>query len=338
MKKFLALVVSVLMCVCLAAGVTACGKSDPAVAVYMPDGAPALAVAQLMAEDNQFETEVEYTVVDSTTITTYVTGENPKADICILPVNSASKLLGTGAVYKMLGTVTHGNLFMLKKAGGEDITADNLENLVGKTVGVINLAAIPGLTIKLILNDNDISYNVVGNDGAVAEDKVNLKAVEAEEVLPTNSDCDYFIVPEPAATTKVSATGGKLAFASDLQELYGSYNGYPQAVLVAKNSLIESQPEFIEEFMTAIADNASWLLSESTAAETVVNAVQAHLTEGLSPTFSAQNLSKDVIANCAINFVKSAYCKEEVNAILKKIIAVDASMAEEVAESFYYVK
>ena len=71
----------------------------------MPDGAPALAMAQLMVSESDTES---YHVVDSSTIQTYVTGENPKADLCILPLNLASKLLGTGETYQMLGTVTHG--------------------------------------------------------------------------------------------------------------------------------------------------------------------------------------------------------------------------------------
>ena len=51
----------------------------------------------------------EYHVVDSSTIQTYVTGEEPAADFCILPLNAASKVLGTGTTYQMLGTVTNGN-------------------------------------------------------------------------------------------------------------------------------------------------------------------------------------------------------------------------------------
>ncbi len=132
------------------------------VSVYAPDGAPALALAQLMSENNQFgQTSVTYNIVASDAISTYVTGADPAADICILPLNAASKLLGSGENYTMLGTVTNGNLYILS-ADDEEITADNIaEILTGKTVGVINLANVPGLTLKIILNKYGLSYEEI---------------------------------------------------------------------------------------------------------------------------------------------------------------------------------
>lgn len=129
------------------------------VSVYMPDGAPALALAQLMAEDMQFGNEVSYHVVPSTDIATHVNGDSPAADICILPSNAASKLLGGNAKYTMLGTVTNGNLYILSK-NGEQITADNVASvLAGKKVGVVQLSNVPGLTFKLILKKYGLSYS-----------------------------------------------------------------------------------------------------------------------------------------------------------------------------------
>ncbi|MDE6613193.1 MAG: hypothetical protein K2K28_01395 [Clostridia bacterium] len=129
------------------------------VKVYVPDGAPALGLAKLMAEEVNFgeSVETEYNVVDATLIQTFVTGANPQADICVLPVNLAVKLLGSGEKYKMLGTLTHGNLYLLSKSG-EKITYENLSSLKGKTVGVVNLAAVPGLTFKLILKNHGVEY------------------------------------------------------------------------------------------------------------------------------------------------------------------------------------
>lgn len=143
-----------------------CGELGPAsasseVEIYMPDGAPALALAKLMSEEDQFsQTSVEYNVVPADSIAAYVNGANPAADICVLPVNAAARLLGSGAVYKMLGTVTNGNLYLLT-ADGEDITQDNISSLVGKRIGVINLANVPGLTLKIILNRFNIPFETL---------------------------------------------------------------------------------------------------------------------------------------------------------------------------------
>ncbi len=57
----------------------------------------------------------------------------------------------------MLGTLTHGNLYMLSK-NGEKITAENIKSLEGKTVGIVNLAAVPGLTFKTILKQYEMDF------------------------------------------------------------------------------------------------------------------------------------------------------------------------------------
>lgn len=138
--------------------------TDNAVTVYAPDGAPALALAGLMdgaVSSNGLGKKVTYNIVNASTIQTHVTGANPDADICVLPVNLAANLLGSGDKYTMLGTVTHGNLYVISAKTDEKITVDNLSALKGKTVGVVNLAAVPGLTFKLILNKNGIAYKEV---------------------------------------------------------------------------------------------------------------------------------------------------------------------------------
>lgn len=131
------------------------------VTVYAPDGAPALGLAKLMADEATIDgVDIEYNIVDSTLIQTYVSGANPAADICVLPVNLAVKLLGSGENYQLVGTLTHGNLYMVSESSTQ-ITTSNLTDLCGKTVGVVNLAAVPGLTFKVILKNNDIKYEEV---------------------------------------------------------------------------------------------------------------------------------------------------------------------------------
>ncbi len=134
-----------------------------ALQVYAPDGAPALGLAYMMAGESELSsTQFEYHIVSSDDIQTEVTGTSPAADICILPVNLAVKLLGTGEAYKLTGTITHGNLYLLS-TDSTKITADNLSTLVGKTVGCIQLANVPGLTFRVILKKNGLAYNVLGS-------------------------------------------------------------------------------------------------------------------------------------------------------------------------------
>lgn len=323
MKKIILFLVTVVLTVACALGVTACNKSDDGgkLSVYVPDGAPALSVATL-SESPDFNVNV----IDAGTITTKVTGENPQADIAIMPLNAAVKLLGNGEKYKMLGTVTHGNLFLLKKEGQADIASPaDLTKLSGKTVGVINLANVPGLTFKVILHDNGI-------------ENVNLVNVTPLQVVPTNSDCDYFVVFEPLATTKISATQGKLSLAGDLQTLYGGESGYPQAVAVAKKSVIENNAAAVDKFIASFAETESWLLSESTSPEQIISAIDTMTNGDLQHTFNADNLTKSVIQNCGIRFVAAADCKEEVKTFMQKFNAVSDNAWGAPSDNFFYEK
>ena len=205
----------------------------------MPDGAPALAAAQLMAEDMQFGKEVTYTVVNANAIGRQVSGG--KADVCILPVNAAAQLAGDGKTYKLLGTVTHGNLYMLSSEHTEEITAENIDTLVGKTVGCIQLDNFVGGVLKMILEENGLDYEVVEEASAAREGVVNLIAVADPATINPSLGYDYYVCAEPLVTAKTS--GGALSVVGDIQALYGE-EGFPQAVMVAKNSVIACDPQF----------------------------------------------------------------------------------------------
>lgn len=321
---------------------TGCFTSDndsSALSVYCPDGAPALSVAKLLADEDE---DFDVNVVVASTINTYVTGETPTADICIMPVNAAVKVLGNGQTYQMLGTITHGNLFLLKKGNAPDVTNDNIaEVLIGKKVGVINLANVPGLTFKAILSDKQIPFTTISEESGEAQnDKVNLVGLaDGTQVIP-NSQCDYFVVPEPALSTKIKATANHptspLKLAGSLQALYGSSNGYPQAVVVAKKSVIENSVDKINAFIQALNDNAVWIKSASY--ETIVNAViSGFLKDGTAPTFTANNLNATVIENCAIYFSASSQCKTEVLEYMQKINGISNNAFGMPSDEFFYI-
>lgn len=317
-KLFLFFITAIVITLLLAAAVS-CNSQTEKLKVYAPDGAPALSIANMLAGNIKLGgEEVDYEIVDAQTIQTFVTGNSPKADICILPVNLAVKLLGDGETYKLLGTVTHGNLFLLSN-GKTSITPDNIAELTGKTVGVLNLAQIPGLTLKLILKNADLL------------DKVTLVPVTAPEV-GVKDGIDYFVIPEPAASTKVNALEN-LRFSGSLQELYGGEAGYPQAVAVAKKELIDT--DSVKNFVKALKENAEWLLNESTSAEEIVSAVQSHLSDGLSPTFSAKNLSKQVIKNCSVNFVPATDCKQDIIEFIAKLNGVSDTSFGTPSDEFF---
>lgn len=308
------------------------------VSVYAPDGAPALALAQLMSEDMTFSTSsakynVDYNVVAPTTIQTYVSGNN-QADLCVLPINAAAKVLGTGSTYKMLGVVTHGNIFIITADGeAAQLTTENLSSLIGKKVGSIQLGNVVGLTLKLVLQQNDIPY-VTGTDPSAAADPnaVNLYNITDPTTISPALPYDYMVAAEPVISAKTST--GALKVVGNLQTLYGE-GGYPQAVLVAKADFINGNKAFVEAFIEAMQENVDWLAAQTTSAETVIAAIQKGLPDGASPTFNAKNLTKTVIANCSIRFDSAADSKQEVKDFLAKLSEV-AGETYTVSDNFFY--
>ncbi len=131
------------------------GENTSATLTFVaPDGAPALSIAKYIADDDDLGTskDIEYTVVASSDIGGIM--QRGEADIMIMPVNASSKLYKANASdkYKMVSVVTHGNLYIMSNS---DIT---LEDLKGKTIGVIGQGAVPDLTLQAVLKKNGINY------------------------------------------------------------------------------------------------------------------------------------------------------------------------------------
>jgi len=335
MKKVISsLLVLSLSAVALIGGV-ACNNQeensgDLTVKIYMPDGAPALAMAKFMSENKE---DCDFNVVEASTIATYVTGESPQADLCVLPLNAASKLLGTGDTYTMLGTVTHGNLYLLS-TNNETVleTGSDLSKLAGKKVGTIQINNVPGLTLKMLLEKNGVNYKE-------GENKAELIPISDPKTISPALGYDYYLAAEPLASTKVKMTANTPSpfhIVGDLQKLYGGENGYPQAVLVAKNTFVEENTTWVNSFVEKMEDVASWLNAETTEVSTIVNAVSQNLTAGLTPSLNTANLTKAVIKNCGVWFTGAQEGKQEVNDFLQSLIEVDSSFAKPVAEKFFY--
>ena len=312
----------------------ACGDEggDVSCRVAMPDGAPALALAKLMVDDMQFGGEVDYSVVNANAIGAQVSGE--QADICILPVNAAVQLAGSGEKYKLLGTVTHGNLYMLSAKYPEtQITAQTLSSLAGKTVGCIQLSSFVGSVFKMILEANGVPYEVVESADAAVEDAVNLINIAdpATGITPA-AQFDYMIGAEPMVTAKTTAAPA-LKIVGDIQRLYGE-NGFPQAVMLVKNEVAENMPEFVSEFVSAVEDNAEWVASDEAVMSDIVAAINANY-GGATSSLNANNLNPTVISRCAIEFVSASECDEEIRDFIGAFCEVTGAELS-VADGFFY--
>lgn len=317
-------IVSILLAVLIVAAGISCGKAaKDTVNIYAPDGAPALALAYAISKDEE-EDGVEYSVVNAQAVAAFVSNKDGEknADICVLPVNLAAKLLGGGEKYRLLGVATHGNLFLL--GDGEKITRENAALLKGKTVGVVQLANVPGLVTKAALFRLGIGFLNL-TDGVSAE-KVYLKAVEPLNDLKTLG-VDYLVAGSPVAE------GLGLPFAGSLQELYGEGKGYPQAVVVAKKELVEKKGEWLSGFLEALAFGGEWLKTAS--AEEIFAAYTKALDKELKPSFTQEKLTAQTIENAGVYFTSATESKEEIKRFLQDMTEIGAG-AFTLADEFFY--
>ena len=290
---------------------------------FVPDGAPALAVANFTAPSAQL-TDFSLHVVNANSIAAHASTD---ADLAIMPVNAASKLFGNGEKMKMVAVVTHGNLFIV--GNGE---ASALTDLYGKTLGVIQRGNVPDLTLKAIFEEKGIEY--VESQTAV-EGKVAIQYYDvATNMLPALKQgvLDFGVLPEPAATNSA------LPVRFSLQELYGE-NDYPQAVLMIKTTALDDwSARYVEDILEALAESIAWVNEDVEGRPAAAVAKLApYLEEGLQSSLDGSKLTHTSIANCNLSVQTTGDGAEDaVQGYLARIKAIEPSAVGDVSDAFFY--
>jgi len=300
--------------------------------VYMPDGAPALALAKLMHEDTA-DDGVSYYVVDAKTIAARVNNADMEknADICVMPITAASKILGTGEKYTMLGLATQGNLFLMSQTTETELTENTLGSLLGKTVVIAQMNEVPGMTFKAILEEKNLPWQELKEGVEASADKVNLAVAAAA--------FDYELVAEPAVSKRLAMTSVAKPWkvVGDIQKLYGGEDsyGFPQAAIVVKNEFLTKNGDWVREFMADVSLAHNWLVGEN--ADEIYQAVTSHFEdEGKAPVFSAATLSSETLARCGVKFALAIECKDEVHAYLSELLRINQSSVKIPSDAFYW--
>ncbi len=320
----------------------ACKKvPEGEITVYMPDGAPALAFAQMMHEDKE-DDGLSYFVVNASQIASKVTNNDmdKNADFCVLPLTAATAKVGNGENYQMVGAVTHGNLYMISKNADLAYSADNLSTLIGQTVGVLQLSSTPGMIFKGMLAKNNIPYADLSVENTIPRtDKINLKPIiipegtKPAQVLNSmiGQGVNVFVMAEPAVT---ALKNGGFSTVGNVQTMYGE-NGYTQAVLVAKKSLLEDNTKWVEDFLEKVENSAVWATSQS--GETLVNAVQSHMEDSTATTsLTAATLSGEVVIRSGVRFEATSVCKAKTEGFLQIAKSVENKTVIP-GEDFYWL-
>lgn len=332
LKRFLIVLAAMVMAT---AAIFGCKQTPSAdytnpIAVYMPDGAPALAFAKLMAEKNTLgKDNLSYTVVKADAIGGYVVDES--ATVALMPINLAS--MRTAGKYKAVSVITHGNIFVIGK--GE---ATELADLKDKKVGVVQLPNVPGLTFKHLLGKAGVDYT---ENEQVAGKVALYNIADPSAIAPAlnHSTYDYVVAPQPAVANVCKNVEG-VEIKIDLNKLY-SASGFPQAVLMVKNELC-ADTDFINKLTDALTDAASWIKEvnedgNAKNADSAVKAINANFAEGGASTLKAPALSPSAIegSNIYVQSVKDASVKTFVKDYINNIIAIKANAAKAITDDFF---
>lgn len=299
MKKTAMVIVIVLaFSACIFAG---CAHEE--IVCYVPDGAPALAVANIISDGK----------VGDANVTTYVTtGEDVvakcasgEADMAILPSNAAVKICTQRHDYRMFSVNVYGLLYVV---GTRQIST--LQELCNNTVYSIGLGNTPEYVFKKILDVNSVAYNdtfTYVSDGTTAVQYV------------MSGQAEFALLGEPAVTNFIqkAASKNKTVYRLfDLQQLWqqatgSEQEGYPQASLIVKNSVLNDS--FARALQQKLQQNKQFLLDNIDG----LNALMQQAGSSLDVAYTAE-----IIERCNIRFTWASDSKTDLETHLQTFQAM----------------
>jgi len=332
MKRILTIILALAMSLVALLSVGCNKPTDGSLKFYAPDGAPALAIAKFINDQEDFgiDAKIDYHVVSSSDIGGVM--NQAKGDFIVMPINAASKLYkaNKNSSYVMTAVITHGNLYLMSSNG---ITT--LEGLKGNVVGVIGQGLVPDLTLKAILSANGLLDDVVVGDTAIDGKIVLRYFADAQSMLPLLKQdvLSVGLLPEPAATKLTAMANDKTWQRLDVQQLYDSQaQSYPQAVLMVKKSVYDKYKQKIDDMENLFSQNVLWIEQNPTLAVTAVN---SKLSQGLTPSLVANNITANVIQNCKIYYQSASSAKQSVINYINKIIEIAPNSAKVISDDFF---
>lgn len=331
MKKFIAIILLVVCCVCL------CGcKADKpqSLKLYAPDGAPCLAVANIFADRCLGDYAVDCQIVAGVDIRAKVL--NGEADIAVLPTNMAVSLYNSGCNYVMTSVNVWGVLYLV---GRTQLT--DLDELIGKVVYSIGLANTPEYVFKTILDSNGVPYCEHGTTEVADKVMIDYSLADGSKIIPKllSGEVQYAILGEPAVTNaiaKCQQKGITLYNVFDLQSLWdkvfvakypqyatqSSYVGYPQACVVVKKSL--ATDEFVTTLLQKLQQNSQYIEQNASSLAEIL---------GTGTQYTAQTVAK-----CNIGVVQAINVKQRLEQYLDAINDVTGTNIAHPNDGFYYGK
>ena len=302
MKKIMMLMMA--LCMALSCAGMA-GAENAALTLSAPTGAPALAVANMAAENPD-----SFTFLDASTIGAEF--QKNEADFIIAPINAGAKLFKAGkSTYRLAAVVTWGNLYFASQRDGfsaETINGAELtlfgENTINASVA---LAALAGK--------------------GITPGSVQYLAGAAETQAALLNDPEAIVMTADPAVTAAKIKNEKVTAISvqDLLQETAGMEGYTQAGLFVREETAAARPQETAAYLEAV--RASCGLAASDVAAVAEAAVELEILPNAKVAAAA-------IPGCNIRYVDAKDAKEA----LEKTVAIDPAQfgGEAPTENFYY--
>lgn len=299
----------------LALSLASCGaKDDYKITVVAPQGAPAVAVANLAIDDKD-----NYSFINANNISEQFTANDK--DIIIAPVNAGAKLYKAGkSTYKLGAVVTWGNLYFATRR--TDVTS--IDDLADKTVTLFGENTINASLARHVLNGKNITanYTYVGS----AEDTKNLLASDANAIVMT-AEPALTAVSNQLKQQNINVTSFAI---SELYKEVSENSEFTQAALFIKADTIENHKKKLDEFLIKVKESCDLVASD---VEKTANNVIALGNTGLP---SALPVLKVALPKCNIKYVSAVDAKSA----LEKTAEIDIAQfgGANPSDDFYYNK
>ncbi len=331
MKK----IVSLLLCVVLLLGLTACGNvnnesSVPQTSeelvesnVYVLSGPTGIGAANLKDKAEKGETKGKYNVTIVAQPTEVVAKiSKGEADIAAIATNLASNIYNkTNGGITVLAVNTLGVLNVVTPKGVE---INSLADLKGKKVYTTGQGSNPEYIINYLLESNNIAKDVTLEFKAEGTELLGVWATDPEAII---------IAPQPVATTlTIQNEGANIAI--DLTDEWDKLNtdsALMMGCIVVRNEFLKDNKatveKFLEEYKASIEAANNNLEKTATLCETYGIIAKAAI-------------AKKAIPNCNLCFIDGSEMKTKLSGYLKVLFDADKTAVggNLPADNFYYEK
>lgn len=326
MKKFLAIILSIVTCFAFVAcssstdsgsssgsGSSSVTKTQTTYKIGVVDGAPSLSVVNIAngfeyeTADTKYTANIEVLQSGDSAPATIITGMNKTDgfDMAIAPLNVAYKLHNSNAKFKLASVNVFGVLYMI----GKTSINEDMNNLKGKIVCLTSGGGTPEILFKHLLAKNQIEFEE--SDTVTDANKVYIRYVGAQQIIAglKQGTVEYGVLGEPAVTKANAATGSIVVL--DLQKEWKKFYGegqFVQAGLIVNSEKVNV--EFVNALVEKLKQNKQYLYDNADGiGNTLVSVYSETVMKGIK--FNAS-----VLDRCNIGCETAKSQKSAINAFL----------------------